>query len=75
MKVIQARIDDELDKTLRRLKQGLGYSESEAIRQGLLILGRMLPTGRRRKIIGLGEFESGISDLATNKKHLDNFGK
>jgi hypothetical protein len=30
---------------------------------------------KRRKIIGSGKFDSGISDLATNKKHMEGFGK
>jgi hypothetical protein len=31
--------------------------------------------GSRRRIIGLGEFESGVSDLATNPDHLAGFGR
>jgi hypothetical protein len=31
------------------------------------------PTAHR--IIGTGRFSSGISDLATNKKYLEDFGK
>jgi hypothetical protein len=26
------------------------------------------------KMIGVGEFDSGIPDLATNKKHMEGFG-
>lgn len=34
-----------------------------------------LPTGERsQRIIGLGEFASGIDDLGSNKEHLDGFG-
>jgi hypothetical protein len=29
---------------------------------------------KRRKIIGTGKFNSGIPDLATNKKHMEGFG-
>jgi hypothetical protein len=32
-------------------------------------------TRKVRKIIGTGAFCSGISDLATNKKHMEGFGK
>jgi hypothetical protein len=32
-----------------------------------------LPAGHRR-IAGIGKFSSGVSDLATNKKHLRGFG-
>ena len=31
--------------------------------------------GKRRKIIGTGQFNSGIPDLATNKKHMEGFGR
>jgi hypothetical protein len=30
---------------------------------------------RKRKIIGLGRFRSGRSDLGSNKQHLQGFGK
>jgi hypothetical protein len=29
----------------------------------------------RPRLIGVGEFDSGISDLATNKKYMEGFGK
>jgi len=31
--------------------------------------------GKVRNIIGTGQFRSGIPDLATNKKHMEGFGK
>jgi hypothetical protein len=31
--------------------------------------------GKRRKIIGTGQFCSGVPDLATNKKYMEEFGK
>jgi hypothetical protein len=31
--------------------------------------------GKPRKITGAGQFNSGTSDLATNKKHIKDFGK
>jgi hypothetical protein len=36
---------------------------------------RATKTGKKRRIIGLGQFHSGVSDLGSNKKHLENFGK
>jgi len=33
------------------------------------------PVGRPGRIVGVGRFRSGIPDLATNKKHLDGFGR
>ena len=32
-------------------------------------------SSKRRKIIGTGQFCSGIPDLATNKKYMEGFGK
>ena len=29
----------------------------------------------RRKLIGVGEFDSGLTDLATNKKYMEGFGE
>jgi hypothetical protein len=29
---------------------------------------------RKRTIIGMGQFDSGVPDLATNKKHMEDFG-
>lgn len=29
----------------------------------------------KRRIIGLGKFRSGVSDLGLNKNHLRNFGR
>jgi len=31
--------------------------------------------GKPRKIAGAGQFDSGIPDLATNKKHMEGFGE
>ena len=31
--------------------------------------------GKRIKITGMGQFDSGIPDLGSNKKHLEGFGK
>ena len=31
--------------------------------------------GQRIKITGMGQFDSGIPDLGSNKKHLEGFGK
>ena len=31
--------------------------------------------GKKIKIIGTGQFDSGIPDLATNKKYMEGFGK
>ena len=30
--------------------------------------------GRKQRIIGMGQFDSGLPDLATNKKYMEDFG-
>jgi hypothetical protein len=37
--------------------------------------GKMNAKRQRIKITGAGQFDSGIPDLATNKKHMEGFGK
>jgi hypothetical protein len=73
--VIQARLDNASRKRLKTLVRELGLTPSEVVREGI----RALETNRLRKkkkaVIGMGQFASGLSDLGSNKKHLDGFGK
>ena len=73
-KIVQARLGEETIKFLGLLKNE-GYSESEAIREGIKLLS-LTVVGKKtsKKIIGLGKFESGVKDLGSNKKHLGGFG-
>ncbi len=74
MKVVQSRVGDETLKYLEMLKKD-GYSESEAIREGIKLLSlTVVGKNTPKKIIGLGQFQSGIKDLGSNKKHLKGFG-
>jgi hypothetical protein len=45
------------------------------VREGLRILEASYLRRRKRGVIGLGKFRSGISDLGSNKKHLKDFGR
>lgn len=71
---VQARLDEESRKTLKRLVDQLGWSPSKVVREGLRLLAACQVGQRGRKVIGLGQFESGVSDLGSNKKHLKDFG-
>jgi len=73
MKTVQARLDAATEKTLARLVDQLGVSPSMVVREGIRLLAASQP--KSRKIIGLGKFASGISDLGSNKKHLRGFGR
>lgn len=73
-RIVQARLDDETLQLAEKLKEQTGWTNSELIRQGIHALKLVVPR-RKRRIIGLGKFDSGIPDLATNKKHMEGFGK
>jgi hypothetical protein len=73
MKTVQARLDADTGKTLTRLVNQLGMSPSMVLREGIRLLAASQP--KSRKIVGLGKFASGISDLGSNKKHLAGFGR
>jgi hypothetical protein len=73
MKTVQARLDADTEKTLARLVDQLGVSPSIVVREGIRLLAASQP--KSRKIIGLGKFASGISDLGSNKKHMAGFGR
>jgi hypothetical protein len=72
---VQARLDPETQKTLDSLVRHLGLTPSEVVREGVKLLGRLNLPRRRRKIIGLGKFDSGIPDLATNPKYMEDYGR
>lgn len=70
---LQARLDRKAEKTLGRLRKKTGLSDSELTRRGLEALARELdaePAG----LIGLGQHDSGVQDLATNPRHMRGFG-
>jgi hypothetical protein len=72
---VQARLDDKSRKTLTALSRALGLSRSQVLREGLRILEAAYLRRKKRGVIGLGKFRSGVTDLGSNKKHLRNFGK
>ena len=72
---IQARLDQESEKALKRLVGKLGWSPSKVVREGLRLLAACHLGNGRRRVIGLGEFESGKSNLGSNKAHLKGFGR
>jgi len=76
-KIVSARIDEKTKKELSRLSKALGKPESEIIRDGihLMVVANIPPSEKKNFFIGCGQFDSGVSDLASNKKHLDGYGK
>lgn len=74
-RVIHARLDNETNSLRDTLRKQLGWNDSQIVREGIKALSALVRNGRKRKIIGQGRYQSGIGDLASNKKHLEGFGK
>ena len=73
-RVIHARLDDETEALRVELKHSTGWADSEIVRIGIKTLASLVvPTEQR--ISGLGEFDSGMTDLGSNKEHLEGFGR
>ena len=72
---VQARLDVETQAALDKLVHQLGWSTSEVVREGIRLVERHHAPTPRRKLIGMGMYDSGVSDLATNKKYMEDFGK
>jgi hypothetical protein len=73
--VIQARLDQRSRKRLAILVRELGWTPSQVVREGLRVLEASCLRRKKKGIIGLGKFSSGITDLGSNKKHLRDFGR
>lgn len=71
---VQARLDDETRAALDRFARENGWSASEAIRACIRETTERRAIKPRLRLIGVGAFDSGISGLATNKKHMQGFG-
>jgi hypothetical protein len=71
---VQARLDPESQAALDDLVRRLGWSPSRVVRESLLLMEKQQAAVPRRTLIGIGLHDSGVSDLATNKKHMEGFG-
>ncbi|WP_197525517.1 hypothetical protein [Pseudobythopirellula maris] len=74
-RIVQARVDDDTDALIQELKLQTGWNESELVRNGIEALVQKLRPKKRRRISGLGAYDSGVTDLGSNKKHLEGFGR
>lgn len=72
---IHARLDDDTKVMRDELKKAEGWTDSEIVRRGIKLLAAVTPTKGKRKFTGAGKYDSGIPDLASNKDHLEGFGK
>jgi predicted transcriptional regulator len=71
---VQARLDEETQAALDRLVRRHGWSTSEVVREGIRLMVKRHQAPPWGKLIGAGMFDSGIPDLATNKKYMEGFG-
>ena len=74
-KLVQARLDDETDGILKALRRRTGLSNSEIVRRGVRSLAALSRPASVIRVVGLGRFSSGVRNLGSNKKHLEEFGK
>jgi hypothetical protein len=72
---VQARLDRRSQAALNDLVKRLGWSPSRAVREGLVMLNACYGKASRARVVGIGRFASGVSDLGSNKKHLAGFGR
>ncbi len=71
----QLRLDPETRRVLDGLAKRKGWTTSEILRKGIHLVAREAEEEPRFRIIGLGEFDSGVPDLGSNKKHMEGYGK
>ena len=72
---VQARLDEETQTTLNRVARQLGWSASKVVREGIHLVEQRHAQPKLRKLIGIGMYDGGPSDLSTNKKYLEGFGQ
>ena len=70
-RVIHARLDDETEVVRSELTRRLGWSDSRIVREGVKSLAVLLVPKRKRRIVSLGKFKSGVPDLGSNKRHIE----
>ena len=71
---VQARLDRSSQVALEELVRRLGWSPSRVVREGLRLLAACYGKPSRKRVVGVGRFASRVTDLGSNKKHLEGFG-
>ena len=71
---VQVRLDQESQAALKQLVKTNGWTASQAVRESLRNTAAQQKPKVRPRLIGIGSFDSGIGDLATNKKYMEGFG-
>ena len=71
---VQARLDEDTQAALKRLVQRHGMTASDVIREGIRLVEQRRTGFKYPRLIGIGMYDSGVTDLATNKKYMEDFG-
>ena len=72
---VQVRLDDEATSQLRGYVKRSGKTASEVLRRGLQLAINEEKLSASVRLVGIGCVDFGPGDLATNKKHMEGFGK
>ena len=72
---VQVRLDKEAEAALEQLVRDNGWTPSEAVRNSLRKVAEQQKPKPRPRLVGIGCVSFGPGDLATNKKHMEGFGK
>jgi hypothetical protein len=72
---VQARLDESSQRALALIVRRLHWTPSKVVREGIRLLAASQQDLGRPKIIGVGKFSSRRSDLGSNEKHLQGFGR
>jgi hypothetical protein len=72
---VQARLDKKAEAALRVIAKSEGWTASQVIRECLIEGAAKRAAKHRPRMIGIGCVDFGPGDIATNKKHMEGFGK
>lgn len=72
---VQARLDPEARQALDGLVRRLGWSPSRVVRESLRLMSRHHVGAPRKRVLGVGKFDSGLTDLGSNKRRMEGFGR
>jgi hypothetical protein len=72
---VQARLDPATSKILAQLVRRTGKKPSDVVREGLRLMAATHAAPVSPRVLGLGQFTSGVPDLGSSKHHLKGFGR
>jgi hypothetical protein len=73
--IVHARLDAETRRLLSRLRRRTRLGDSEIVRRAIRAYAAEQLEPQPPRLVGVGSFSSGISDLGSNRNHLVGFGR